>query len=87
MIEIPDDVWGKAKIECDAAGVTRHSDARDICEYVAAFSIIRERKRCAEICEAEREWGGNIMDAQERIEAGDSPRPIPGWNVPYEEDE
>lgn len=86
MIEIPDDVWARAKFECDAAGVTLGSDARDICEYVAAFSIINERNRSVQVCEAEREWGGNIADAQERIEKGSEPRQIPGWNAPYEEE-
>lgn len=41
-----------------------------------AAAIMAERKRCVDICEAEREWGGTIPDAQDRIASGQGPREI-----------
>lgn len=71
---------------CDMVGVTRYSDMRTYCEHVAKLAIERERSRCVEICEAEREWGGTVEEAQERISSGAKPRQIPGWNCPYDEE-
>lgn len=51
-----------------------------------AKAIYAERLRCAEICAAEREWGGNVEDAQDRIENGIEPRQIEGWNCPTSND-
>ncbi len=81
MSHIPDNVIDElyAQYNNDLAD---GSFARVLCT-----AILNERKRCVAICEAEREWGGNIQDSQERIETGQPPRPIEGWNVPYQEDD
>lgn len=76
-----------ARSICDMVGVTPHSDMRTYCEHVIKLAIEQERMRCIEICSAEREWGGNVEDAQIRIAGGDQPRQIPGWNCNYEDDE
>lgn len=72
---------------CDMIGVTKYSDMRTYCEHIAKMAIEGERARCREICEAEREFGGNVEDVQKRISSGDGPRKISGWNCPYGEDE
>ncbi len=80
MTDFPKDVWLSA-----IAALNGHGEIR-IFEVIAE-AILAERERCTEICAAEREWGGNVEDAQTRIEKGEPPRKIEGWNAPYEEDE
>ena len=49
MTEIPEDVMAAARKHCGLVGVTPHSHIRVICEHLAAFSILAERERCADI--------------------------------------
>jgi hypothetical protein len=86
MSEYPEDIMNAARKQCDLAGVTPHSDMRVHCEYVAAAAILDERERCIKICAAEREWGGNVRDVQNRIENGSSERKIAGWNCSSEDE-
>lgn len=87
MSEYPEDVIRIAKEAlgeqwCAELGGTRGWLLRR--DWIAE-AIMAERKRCVEICEAEREWGGGVADAQDRIAAGQGPRQIPGWNCDYED--
>lgn len=46
-------------------------------------AMMAERHRVQEIISAEREWGGDLPDAAERIDSGDGPRLVSGWNADY----
>lgn len=83
MSEIPEDIKEAARSAADAQeGYYKYGGTLETIEK----AIWSERQRAIDICSAEREWGGNIRDAQERIEKGEKPRQIEGWNFPYEEE-
>ena len=91
-MEAPDDVLSIAKaaaneIETEAYGNDEGGGYFQIlkaCEIIAR-AIMAERNRCSSIIGAECEWGGYLRDAQRRIDAGEDPRRIPGWNAPSED--
>lgn len=45
-----------------------------------SIGILIERKRCEDICLAEREWEGELMPAYRRIKEGAEPLLIEGFN-------
>jgi hypothetical protein len=45
VTEIPKDIMAEARRQCDACGITPHSDMRIHAENVAAFAILAERER------------------------------------------
>lgn len=60
---------------------------RKVAISVVHGALLAERQRCISICDAEREWGDfHPDDVTGRIQRGDGPRQIPGWNCPYEDD-
>lgn len=50
------------------------------------WAIAAERRRCANIVDAESEWGGDIRECERKINSGEGPRRIPGYNAPSEGD-
>lgn len=48
------------------------------------MGIMAERRRCRNIIDAEAEWGGDIREAERKINSGEGPRRIPGYNAPSE---
>lgn len=75
--EIPEDIWEAACLAWDSTQLTGRE--------MVARAIMAERERCILIMYAEREWGNDLVEACERIEKGQLPRAIPGWNAPSED--
>lgn len=46
------------------------------------MGIMAERRRCLNIIDAEGEWGGDLREAERKIDKGEGPRRIPGYNAP-----
>jgi hypothetical protein len=50
--------------------------------HMVVLGMQRERQRCANIIDAEAEWGGDIREAERKVLKGEGPRRIPGYNWP-----
>lgn len=77
MTEIPEDIMKAAN-----SVVVAWKEGGTQCglSTLIVKAILAERERCVSICEAEREWEGDISEAQQRIERGEQPRRLAGWN-------
>lgn len=82
MSEIPEDLMRAAK----RAYMTYPKSGED--EWMPiARAFLAERQRVLNICAAEREWGDfHYDDVTGRIELGEQPRQIEGWNCPSSDD-
>lgn len=81
MSKFPQDIMAKAITLSDEISFGGY----EVNALAIAAALMAERDRCALICYAEREWGGELIEATERIEKGMEPRRIPGWNCPSED--
>lgn len=79
---IPQEVKDLAEVFIPFSVVDDHWKWRQAISY----AILAERRRCHNIIDAECEWGGDLREAQRKIDAGEGPRRIPGWNAPSDED-
>jgi len=84
--DIPQDIWEIANDTLMGGPLTHIPTGLWLQQQaVIARAIFTERERCVKIMYAEREWGGELVEACSRIESGEPPRVIPGWNAPSED--
>lgn len=82
MSKIPEDILRAAK----RAYMTYPKAGEDEWMPIARAFLV-ERQRVLDICAAEREWGDfHPDDVTGRIQRGEQPRQIEGWNCPTDEE-